>query len=126
MLPPPGIAVSVLAPAVFRGIRNEAGVITELDERNRVNFITWNRVTGEVEPAQTLSPTYLGNNRDRIIGQAIVLRQPSNISSDQVSLAFADLVNPRRNGFTGVDESSFNFYFPGQQPFMGTVALDKP
>ena len=97
-----------------------------LDERNRVNFNTWNRATGQVESTQILSPTYLGNNRDRLIGQAVVLRQPSNIGDDPVTLVFVDLVNPRRNGFTGIDETSFNFNFPGHRPFMGTVALDKP
>jgi hypothetical protein len=123
---PNGELVPVIFFTYFGGTKNESGVITDFDVRNRYNFNTWNRATGQVEPAQTLSPNYLTTNRESIIGQAVVLRQPSNTPDSPPGEIFTELVNPREGGFGGIDKTGFDIYYPGQTPFRGTVALDKP
>jgi hypothetical protein len=73
-----------------------------------------------------LSIAYLTNNRESLIGQAVVLRQASNTDINDVAFAFADLVRPGRGGFEDIDATSFNLGISGLKPFLGSVAIVKP
>jgi hypothetical protein len=123
---PNGELVPVIFFANYKGTVTEKGVTTEMDERGRVNFNTWNRATGQVDTTRVHSPTYLNRNAADLIGRPVVILHPVNFGSSEIAHAFADFVNPRRNGFAGIDETVFNYDFFGLQPFTGTVALDKP